>query len=229
VGGNRCKEPCAVLCPVYRRPAQARACAESLAATRSDLSTRIYFAVDADDDAEYEGNLIRVPPGPRGMTHATNVAALQLCERYDHLMWVGCDHAFRTPGWDIRFLDAMAELGGWGFVYGNDLLQGENVPTACMISSKIVEVLGWMSPPCLRHLYVDNAWLELGRGIGRIRYLQDVIVEHMHFSVGKSPHDAMYAEVNSNEVHSADRAAFEEYRAGRMGPDIARLRAIAGA
>lgn len=97
------------------------------------------------------------------------------------------DHWPLTIGWDALYLNALNDLGGTGVVYGNDLFQGENLPTVPGLSADIVRALGWYAPPVLGHLFCDNYWLELGRRSGLIKYLPDVQIQHRH---PNTPHGA---------------------------------------
>jgi hypothetical protein len=129
--------------------------------------------------------------------------------------FMGDDHRPRTVGWDRQYIDALAQLGT-GIVYGNDLIQGEALPTQAAMTSDIILATGHMLPPGLVHLWVDNAWLELGRALGAIAYLPDVIVEHCHPIASKAAWDAGYAECNTDELMDADRAVFEAWRANDL-------------
>lgn len=145
----------------------------------------------------------------------------------DAIAFMGDDHRPRTKGWDRAYLDALKAKPG--IVYGNDLLQGENLPTQCAISTSVVRALGHMAPPELVHLYFDNYWLTLGRAADAITYLPDVVVEHVHPFAGKAPMDAGYERVNRPELYAADRAAFEAYWAVNGGRDIRLVREAAAA
>jgi hypothetical protein len=139
--------------------------------------------------------------------------------------FMGDDHRPRSVGWDKAYLDALRELGT-GIVYGNDLLQGENLPTQCAMTSDIIQALGYMAPPSLRHLYIDNFWKILGNGADCLRYLPDVIVEHVHPMAGKAEWDANYARVNSAQMYEHDKTAFEEWLRTSMVSDVAKVRAL---
>jgi hypothetical protein len=99
---------------------------------------------------------------------------------------MGDDHLPRTPGGDRLLLDGLADMGG-GFAYGNDLYQGEILPTAVAVSSPIVAALGWMCLPALNHMFVDDVWKALGGATNRLRYLPDVVIEHLHHVNAKAP------------------------------------------
>lgn len=67
----------------------------------------------------------------------------------------------------------------------------------------------------------DVAWFAWGAACG-ITYLDDVIIEHLHFSVGKSAMDRTYAA--STGLMSVNRAQWHAYsRGGGLNADIAKL------
>jgi hypothetical protein len=211
-----------VLCPSRGRPDAAWAVKESLEATRQDPATRLVFILDEDDAtlADYmrprNGRelMIRRPRHEGGMVNALNAAALDLLVEWPHervVGFVGDDHRFRTPGWDEVFNRSLEERPG--FVYGNDLFwRNGEIPTQIFISTEIVRALGWMALPACRHLYVDNAWMELGRETGSIRYYDDVVIEHMHPAAGKAAWDEGHLRVNSEAMYNSDAAAFATWR-----------------
>lgn len=217
-------EPMAVIVPTRGRPQNAARLQRAFAETDS-LNAVPMFVVDADDP-ELPGYLARVGVGEithilvhdsdaagTGMTGPLNYAAGILSHEYDALGFMGDDHMPRTAGWDAHVLGALAGPGP-AVVYGNDLLQGERLPTAAFMPSRLVRALGFMAPPVLGHLYVDNFWMELGLRTGGLRYLPDVVIEHLHPAAGKAGMDARYAAVNAPEADTADRRAWLDFRDG---------------
>lgn len=143
-----------------------------------------------------------------------------------YIGFMGDDHHPGTPGWAERIRDELRDLGT-GIAWGNDLFQGENLPTAVFMTVDIILTLGYMAPPCLRHLFADNAFKAWGEGIGRLRYLSDVVIEHLHPEANKSEWDEHYVRVNSGEMYAADGAAWEQYRAGgQLAADIEKLKGL---
>jgi hypothetical protein len=145
--------------------------------------------------------------------------------KYKAIGFMGDDHRPRTRGWDAAFSTALDALET-GMVYGNDLIQGAALPTAVAMTADIIAALGYMVPPGLVHLYIDNAWLSLGEGLGRIRYLPEAVIEHMHPLVGKAPDDDRYREVNAEQQYLADRRAYENWVHGGLDQDLMKLRAL---
>lgn len=142
---------------------------------------------------------------------------------YSILGFLGDDHLPATPAWDSHVEAAVDSMGGIGVVYGNDLLQGANLPTAVAISSNIIHTLGYYVPIGQTHLYLDDYWKFLGQQIGRLRYLPDVVIEHLHPVAGKAEWDDRYREVNAGEVYEEDFHTFEAWKRDQAPTAIAQL------
>lgn len=220
-----------VIVPSRGRPDNITALIESWESTRT--YAELLVAVDSDDEMleRYEMVLenapswatIHVSPRKR-MCPTLNDRAMESVERYDILGFMGDDHRPRTHGWDRRFAGALAQTGGVGVTYGNDLIQGPNLPTAVWMSSCIVETLGYMVPPGIRHLFADDSWKAWGNGIQRLTYVPDVVIEHVHPVAQKAEWDTTYQECNSGDVWEADEKAFHAYMETTYATDMTKLR-----
>lgn len=194
-----------ILVPTRKRRDNAARLIKAVADTAL-LQTDIIFAID-DDDPSYEGLLreekvaawveqgnIKVERGARRTCPEwTNQLALKYAGEYKALASFGDDHAPETPYWDSLMLAALDELGT-GMVYGNDTLQGANLPTAPVISSEAIVALGWMFLPGLIHFFADNVIKDIFEMINRSRYLPEVTIRHYHYVFGTAPPDITYAE-----------------------------------
>lgn len=138
------------------------------------------------------------------------------------LAFMGDDHRPRTKGWDTAYLEALAAKPGMAF--GNDRIQGMKLPTQIAMSASLVRAIGHMAPPVLKHMYVDNYWLQLGLAADCITYLPDVTVEHLHPSAGTAEVDEGYLRVNAREVFDHDEKALAAYWAEHAERDIAAAR-----
>ncbi len=145
-------------------------------------------------------------------------------DEYRAFASLGDDHVPRTPGWDRLLLEAIDDIGGEGIAYGDDLHQGRRLPTAPVISAGIVEALGWLCEPSLRHMYLDDVWRDLGSAAMCLAYRADVVIEHCHPDAGKAVADGTYAE--SLAGTEADRQAYQRWRAERMTADVAKVWAV---
>lgn len=231
-----------VIVPSRGRPEAAGELAQAFVETCT-ADTWLMFAVDGDDPtrAEYEalrdreqaaGRSIAVTTvtGGRSMVDTLNGAAKWLADAAHPgvpfaVGFQGDDHRPRTKGWDAAYLAALRDLGT-GIVYGNDLLQGENLPTQCAMTADIVRALGYMAPPGLRHMYVDNFWATLGTEAACLRYLPDVVVEHLHPAAGKAEWDAGYRRVNARHMYDQDRNEFNRYCRHELAGAVEKVRAL---
>jgi hypothetical protein len=205
----------AVIIPSRGRPSNIEELLVSWKATHTKAD--LFIVVD-DDDPEIDGyraftglTLLVYPRQGKGMAKPLNRAAWEILTTgdYQYFAFIGDDHRPRTEYWDDKLADALDKIGT-GIAYGNDLLQGEGLPTAVAMSADIVQALGGMTPPNMIHLYLDNFWLKLGQDTA-IAYLPEIIIEHLHPIAGKAEWDEGYRDVNADDVYSADAKAFKEY------------------
>lgn len=232
-----------VVIPSRGRPDRAREVLLAFRETATIPTTRAWLAVDHDDPCfwDYVAMVDELPARRFGLdadapfltaltaeetgdlVRATNTVSGRIARIDPHAIignW-GDDHVPRTVGWDVIVRTALAEPG---IAYGDDRLQGERLATAPFISAEIVRALGWYALPTARHLYIDNVWMDIGVAIGRLRYLPDVVIEHMHPAAGKAELDDGYVRANSEATTAADRAAYNDWRDRYMKLDVDAVR-----
>jgi len=202
-----------ILVPSRQRPKNIEDLLFSLQET--ETSSDLVVILDDDDETrdqyvELGCRIMIIAKQGKGMARPLNYAANYLKDEYRHFAFIGDDHRPRTEYWDQKLIHALDEVGT-GIAYGDDLLQGENLPTAVAMSGDIVRALGGMVPQGFIHLYLDNFWMQLGKDLKSFIYLPEVIIEHLHPIAGKAEWDESYRAVNAEEVYSADAKAFDEY------------------
>lgn len=218
-----------VIVPSRGRPQAAHDLWQAWQATADGVAT-LHLALDLDDLTAHDyprwqtGLSTSIAPR-NGFAPRLSSEAVDRTGHYFALASWGDDHRPITKGWDTALVNALADLGT-GFAYGDDLLQGEALPTACAMTSDIVSALGWMTPPGLAHLYVDNVWLELGRAIDRVAYLPDVVIAHRHPVTGAVPWDDLARQANTPAAYDADRLAFETWLLEGKTPAVEKLQAL---
>lgn len=217
-----------MMVPSRGRPASIQRLKEAWDVT-STADSRLVVMVD-DDDPKLDEYLaisdVEIHVGPRLRIGGTlNHAAPVLAKEAFSIGFMGDDHVPRTVGWDRSLIDSLKAMNT-GVVYGNDLLQGERLPTAVLMTSDIVLTLGYFVMPGGVHLFLDNFWLAIGQGLGRLQYLPDVIIEHVHPSFGKSEWDQTYTEANSDPIWAADQQTFNNYINTQWQQDIEKLKGL---
>ena len=226
----------AVIVPSRGRPKNIADLLLSWVDNTSDKAALV-VAVD-DDDPELDGYrdlglmdrgpnfALVVQHKPGNMVVALNRTARTVAPRHFAVGFMGDDHRPRTPGWDLQVVEALKDLGT-GVASGADGFRADHLPTWCAMTSNIIRALGYMAPPGLKHMYVDNAWESLGTALGAYRYLPDVLVEHMHPFAGKAPSDEGYARVNSAGVYARDEAAYVHWSLHELRPAVEAIKAAA--
>ena len=183
-------------------------------------------ALDDDDEANYpriDGVIYEVNPRLR-MNKTLNLVANKYADKYETIFFMGDDHNPTTKAWDETLYGPIKSIG-YGLSYGNDLLQGQALATAVMMSTNIIKAIGYMAPPELIHLFMDNFWMRIGSTIKSLWYFDAVIIEHLHYINGKATQDEQYKEVNSGEVFEHDQKAFAKYIEEQFDNDINKLKA----
>lgn len=204
-----------VLVPSRNRPGNIADLIKSFDETETESDLIVIVDDDEPQMDEYlkQGcDVLMVQKQGKGMAKPLNFAANLFADKYRHFAFLGDDHRPRTKNWDVEFINKLDELGT-GLVYGNDLLQGENLATAVAMTGNIVKELGGMVPQNMIHLYLDNFWMTLGKDLSALAYLPEVILEHLHPVAGKAEWDEGYRAVNAEEVYSADKKALDDYLA----------------
>lgn len=210
-----------MLCPSRGRPHNITRLREQWGKVTD--TAELLVAVDDDDpklEWYRETGEIAVMTAPRGLGPIINTLALYYAPKYKFVGFLGDDHLPRTEKWDLTLTSA---LGGQpGVAYGDDLFQGEKVPTAMIASSKLILGLGYIVPPGIEHLYMDCFWKVLGQAT-RLAWCPGVVLEHMHPSASKGEWDAGYAYANSIEMYSRDEVAYQNFLNGQWHADQERL------
>ena len=214
-----------VIVPTRSRRKQCERLLESFEKTADEAE--LVFITDVDDDS-YEGmdfgTALQATLSPREfLSGKLNRTADACADDYDALFFVGDDHVFRTEHWDTVMLSTLDEMGGTGILYPDDKRR-KDIPEIWMMSSDIVKFLGWFASPTQQHFYLDNITGELGQRSGLIRYVPEVVIEHLHYTVcNETERDDLY--VSTEEAFGErDLQAFREWRENIMPLQVSMLR-----
>ena len=217
-----------VAVPSRGRPQSLTRLRDAMAATcRGD--TDLLVGLDDNDPAvpDYPPDVAYViKPGLRFVVAWLNALAVPETGRYRFIGALGDDFVPRTVGWDLAVMEALEKAP---FAYGNEMFPGRAPGESCchiFCRSEVVKALGYLGPPAIRHMFVDNIWVQWGRAAG-ITYLDDVVIEHLHPAAGKAQMDKTYQA--SAALMGSDEAAWRAYCGDPEGlaADIATLGALA--
>jgi len=172
------------------------------------------------------GTVYEIRDGLRQVVGWMNALAMPRIGDCKYVGHIGDDNVPRTDGWDVRIMEALEKTP---FAYANDLYGRPAPPNpsalCCHIFTRaeVVQALGFLGQPLFRHMYVDVAWMQWFEACGGT-YLEDCIIEHMHYTNGKAAPDASYAASTGLIPH--DLETYQRYCEDPEGlaADIERIR-----
>lgn len=208
-----------VIVPSFKRSHKIKECIDHWQQTTSGKSDFLLVLEEGDSSnyPDFDGVMKMV--GSFGCVGKAMNKAVEAYPDYKVYVHINDDHHFKTPGWEEKFIDVLKD---GGYAYGNDLLQGSKLATSVAASGDTVRKLGYLAVPELDHLYVDDAWMDLGRGMGKLFYLEEVLIEHVHPATGKVPMDAEYARVNSNYQIHMER--YQQWKNSKLAGELEKLK-----
>jgi hypothetical protein len=99
--------------------------------------------------------------------------------------------------------ESLQKNAPFSMVYGNDLLQGSRLCTEVVMDARYIQQLGYMAHPDFTHLFIDDVWMYMGRRKNNIHYLENVVIEHLHYTNQKAEVDDLYL-INNTDTVSYD-------------------------
>lgn len=157
----------------------------------------------------------------RSFLKILNEIALECCSQYQYLGFMEDDCVFETPNYEKKFIDKFGELGPYGIVYANDLLNTPRLITLPVLNSNIVKDLGFYCPDELNCLFADNYWRDLATSLGSEYYFEDIVIKHLHYTVEKTECDNTSISVDS--FMGIDANIYNQYIRDKFQIDLGKL------
>jgi len=207
-----------ILLPTRGRPENLARFFSAVEATADDW--HLYVRLDYDDPKAPEYDRVLGQRNPRisafhgmrvGFGQSLNELARQ-AERngVSHLGMFGDDVVPKTPHWDTRLVEALGD--DLGIAYGDDGLRDRHapdLPTHYVTHTEVYRRLGYLAPPTMRHLFLDNVARDVGRYLKNFVYVPVQITHRHPWVEGEHVHDDTYAEGGRNpDIRHADRMAY---------------------
>lgn len=192
--------------PTRGRPWAALEAIASVMKHSTGLADLVY-CLDDDDPGYFRLETPRITcwrSPRRSFAQWVNLVVLRYLDEYEWFAWCADDVRYLTPGWDAKVV-AHPEL----VVYGPDGIQNECLPTHPFIRAALPVALGFVTPPELKHGYMDAFIAGVSQQAGSLVYDPEIVMEHLHHSVGKSAFDRTYQDVNWESDSAAWRATVQ--------------------
>jgi hypothetical protein len=192
-----------ILTPTRGRPSNVKRLVNSAFSTaRFPDQIEFLFYVDLDDDSfpsEIESPNVRVIQGPRMWLSLLQNILYANCKG-EIVMYSGDDLVFKTQDWDVKVVDAIEKYPDkLALVYPNDLAtHGQSMAIHGFLHRNWINAVGsWVAPG--RGSLYDLWHTEVARKLGRLHYLEDVHIAHVHYRQGEglATFDETYKDVSS--------------------------------
>ncbi len=212
-----------ILLPTRGRPANLERFINAVKDTADDW--HLYLRLDNDDPeaAAYDEVIDHYDPritvsfGERvGFGPSLNeLAARAERDGVSHVGMFGDDVVPVDHGWDAALVEGLGDA--LGVAYGDDGLRDKHqpdLPTHYVTQTEVYRRLGYLAPPTIRHLFLDNVARDVGRFLGNFMFVP-VKIRHLHpWAEGEQINDTTYQEGGRNaEIRKADRKAYLRWAA----------------
>lgn len=209
-----------ILLPTRRRPERVKKFFESAKAMgTTSPGVVIIDSKDYMDNTHAYLSLERRNFLPNWKIHITKGESMgdklrELWGYYSPMDWaclLNDDHVFRTHEWDKRLVD---QLTGSNFISCSDGWKTEGKKTlpagATIWSGSLIRAVGYIFPPRLHHMFIDNIWMTLGQATKCWTLDETVIVEHEHATRSKEWKDETHEK--SESFFFGDNLRYVEWR-----------------
>lgn len=220
------------ICPSRIRPKILVKMLGSYYANRSEGSDIIVYISDDDPTInEYKEvlkNTSYIIGKRKYIVEVCNEIALNKCKEYPYMQIINDDHFIETSNFDSKLIDVIEKQGGgWGIACPIDKLTDWNKfkhPSAEIISSNIVKTLGYYIYPKLQHIGTDGYLGSIGEGVDRLFRVEDVVIRHDHWIVGRAYLDDNYRYVYNKDTFNYGMTKLAEYKKTQLNKDIEKLK-----
>ena len=213
-----------ILTPTRNRPNNCDRFIKSLYETTQYTGTlELLFYVDSDDPAKdiykeieerWQNNFWRIEfviGEPMSVSKSWNIIAEKSLG--DIMIMGNDDLVYKTIRWDTKLLSRLIELNDpYVLTWFEDGINGNRHCAFPVISREWYETLGYFSPGIFNFGYNDTWVYDIAKRVGKLNFMGDILVEHLHFSAGKSNMDDTYARNRSQEkgnLYRKDREIYE--------------------
>lgn len=206
-----------LLCPTRNRPdGLERMWNSAIECASEPDKIELILYIDDDDQSSILkskdltskfGDQINIIIGKRGEEIYSNLHNICCSKAMSDIFFGSADDLiFRTENWDSIAIEKFSNIEDKiGFVFPNDGHWGAELGTHGFFHRRWFQTLGYLSPPVFTVDYSDNYIADISRAVGRYMYMPEVLIEHMHWTFGKSAFDqtAKEAHIRRHQTNNA--------------------------
>ena len=200
--------------PSLGRPVQARKCYDHWMKTASGDHEYEWIVSLSIKDASLEqyhqtftnSNAVLITANTRNMVEASNEGA-KVCA--GQIMILVSDDMWSPQLWDERILHKFEMIDGPGLLQVDDGITSKKM-TIPIMNREAYAKLGYMYHPDYISMFADDDLRATALSNGMYYNGTDILIEHRHFSVGKSKYDKTYQSENSRTAWRIGEKIFFE-------------------
>lgn len=207
--------------PTRGRPLQALSVLEKYR-SMAGVPILIEVVLDRDDEASLAAEVLQRFVALGCMVtvdrHESKIAACNggAASDWDVLLLASDDMVPVKNGYAARVLDAMEEH--WplldGALHFDDGFQGSALCTLPIFGRRLWEQFGYVYEPEYTSLFSDAEQTEVLSAMGRLVFIDEMIIEHRHHAWGKAAKDALYEK--NDALWNVDETVYNSRKARRQ-------------
>jgi len=192
----------AILAPTRERMNNRLTLLFSILTTVKDINNvNIYFGVDKDDPTLQTINKVAKAIPSLNVIEIENSGEflglgvlwnklVSLCDE-EIISMIGDDMVFRTHNWDQMLLEEFNNMPKDKIqaIHCNDDCHGANLAVNLFCHRKYAEILGGFMREEFKINWVDQWLHQCFNAFGRLKYREDIMIEHRHWVLGKNKRD----------------------------------------
>jgi len=200
--------------PTRSRPAKALWALERYR-NMAGMPVTIEVVIDSDDETmqtvEVRQRLAALGCITHSAMHRSKVEACNsgVVSDWDILVLASDDMIPVQDGYATRIVDEMKKAWPFydGAIFFNDGAQGSNLCTLPILGRRLHDRFGYVYYPGYKSLFCDREQTDVLNQLGRLHYVDDIIIEHRHHAWGKAEKDQLYT--TNDALESEDKALYE--------------------
>lgn len=198
----------AILCPTKGRPENLKRLQESFDKTQTGFAD-LFPIIDKDELDLYNRKDAIVSEAQSYFCSKLN-GAVQSVQDYDFVAIIGDDVIIHTEGFDKILVDEFNN-SKWQILHCEDNMHHDKFANHWIVRMELVQEFGFMMPPVLQHMFGDNFWTQIGKESNSIKFMPNILWEHLHWVNRKAKMDDTYKRAQA--VISNDQKKFNEFMA----------------
>lgn len=132
---------------------------------------------------------------------------------WDILVNFSDDQVFLVPGFDEEIRNDIVAAGGFDwFLHYPDSHAKAALPTMSIMGREYYHRNNFIYHPRFQNVYCDNYAMDEAKKLGRYKFVNKSIFDHLHPAWGLAPMDDQYRKTEDKEGYARDKEVYQELK-----------------